>query len=215
MTTELTESALELIAPWAKRLPPEDRRQFVAELEQLLREWRASAEVHADPDLSSKLQGPLVAQDIARRVKNAPISIYARDAATRWVRVRTLGRTEAEVNAVLEHHSDARIVAANALGTWIGAGPTFDALPEGACVTIRPDQMGGVPCLRALRVPVVTIARMVAQGTSYERILGDYPDLGAGDIDVAVAFAQQYDIELGNAVLRLVVPQPPDESGGN
>lgn len=29
-------------------------------------------------------------------------------------------------------------------------------------ITVRPDQMGGVPCIRGLRIPVATIVDMVA-----------------------------------------------------
>ena len=35
-------------------------------------------------------------------------------------------------------------------------------------VTINPDQMGGVPCIRGLRVPVATVVGMVADGMATE-----------------------------------------------
>lgn len=63
--------------PWMADLPECDRRLFAEELSQLmaeaaetddlapvqqaLREWRATAEVHADPELSQRLSGPIVA----------------------------------------------------------------------------------------------------------------------------------------------------------
>ena len=31
-------------------------------------------------------------------------------------------------------------------------------------ITVRPDQMGGVPCIRGLRIPVATVVGMVADG---------------------------------------------------
>jgi len=31
-------------------------------------------------------------------------------------------------------------------------------------ITARPDQMVGVPCIRALRIPVATVVGMVAEG---------------------------------------------------
>lgn len=44
-------------------------------------------------------------------------------------------------------------------------------------ITVDPKQMGGVPCIRGLRIPVATIVAMVADGMSEEGILCAYPDL--------------------------------------
>jgi uncharacterized protein (DUF433 family) len=49
-------------------------------------------------------------------------------------------------------------------------------------ITVRADQMGGVPCIRGLRIPVATIVGMVADGMSDREILDAYPDLEAEDI---------------------------------
>ncbi|GJQ48700.1 hypothetical protein KsCSTR_23700 [Candidatus Kuenenia stuttgartiensis] len=38
-------------------------------------------------------------------------------------------------------------------------------------ITINPNQMGGIPCIRGLRIPVATIVGMVADGMSEEEIL--------------------------------------------
>lgn len=57
-------------------------------------------------------------------------------------------------------------------------------------VTIRPDQMGGVPCIRGLRIPVATIVGLVADGLTFEEILADYPDLELDDIREALRFAE-------------------------
>lgn len=51
--------------------------------------------------------------------------------------------------------------------------------------------MGGVPCLRGLRIPVATVVGMVADGMSQEEILGAYPDLDAEDFRQALAFAAE------------------------
>ena len=56
-------------------------------------------------------------------------------------------------------------------------------------ITVNPSQMGGVPCIRGLRIPVATVIEMVADGMSVNEILGEYPDLEAGDIDEALHFA--------------------------
>ncbi len=55
-------------------------------------------------------------------------------------------------------------------------------------VTVRPDQMGGVPCIRGLRIPVATVVEMVAEGMSHDEILQAYPDLEPEDIRAALDF---------------------------
>jgi hypothetical protein len=42
-------------------------------------------------------------------------------------------------------------------------------------ITVRPDQMGGVPCIRGLQIPVATIVDMVADEMAKEEILAAYP----------------------------------------
>jgi uncharacterized protein (DUF433 family) len=49
-------------------------------------------------------------------------------------------------------------------------------------ITIDPGKMGGVPCIRCLRIPVATVVGMVADGMTDEEILAAYPDLEKGDI---------------------------------
>ncbi|MBW3542511.1 MAG: DUF433 domain-containing protein [Planctomycetes bacterium] len=58
-------------------------------------------------------------------------------------------------------------------------------------ITINPNQMGGVPCLRGLRIPVATVVGMVAEGMTNEEILRAYPDLTANDIREALAYAAE------------------------
>jgi uncharacterized protein (DUF433 family) len=50
------------------------------------------------------------------------------------------------------------------------------------CMTVNPNQMGGVPCIRGMRIPVATVLRMLAGGMTEREILGDYPDLQTDDI---------------------------------
>lgn len=38
-------------------------------------------------------------------------------------------------------------------------------------ITVDPAQMGGVPCLRGLRIPVATVVAMVANGLTRSAIL--------------------------------------------
>jgi uncharacterized protein (DUF433 family) len=56
-------------------------------------------------------------------------------------------------------------------------------------ITVNPQQMGGVPCIRGLRIPVATVVGMVADGMSHDEILRAYPDLEREDIREALAFA--------------------------
>jgi uncharacterized protein (DUF433 family) len=58
-------------------------------------------------------------------------------------------------------------------------------------ITVNPNQMGGTPCIRGLRIPVATILEMVADGMTAAEILAAYPDLDAADIDEALHFAAE------------------------
>jgi len=58
-------------------------------------------------------------------------------------------------------------------------------------ITINPDQMSGLPCIRGLRIPVATIATMVANGMTETEILDAYPDLEPGDIHEALHYAAE------------------------
>ena len=58
-----------------------------------------------------------------------------------------------------------------------------------ARITADPGRMGGVPCIRHLRVPVATVVGMVADGMSVADILRAYPDLEAEDVAEALRFA--------------------------
>jgi uncharacterized protein (DUF433 family) len=56
-------------------------------------------------------------------------------------------------------------------------------------ITIDPEQMDGLPCIRGLRIPVTTVVDMVASGMSDEDILDAFPDLEIEDIREALRFA--------------------------
>jgi uncharacterized protein (DUF433 family) len=56
-------------------------------------------------------------------------------------------------------------------------------------ITIDPGQMGGVPCVRHVRIPVATILRLLAGGLSERKILSEYPDLEVEDIRECLRFA--------------------------
>jgi len=58
-------------------------------------------------------------------------------------------------------------------------------------ITVAPDQMGGVPCMRGLRIPVATLVGMVADGMTEAQILEAYPDLHSGDVQEALQYAAE------------------------
>ena len=58
-------------------------------------------------------------------------------------------------------------------------------------ITVRPEQMNGIPCIRGLRIPVATIVGMIADGMSDDEILDSYPDLEPEDIKEALHYAAE------------------------
>jgi len=56
-------------------------------------------------------------------------------------------------------------------------------------ITANAKQMGGVPCIRGLRIPVATVVGMVADGMTENEILVAYPDLEREDIHEALRYA--------------------------
>ena len=58
-------------------------------------------------------------------------------------------------------------------------------------ITVNPNQMGGVPCIRGLRIPVATVVGMVADGMTEEEIIKAFPDLKREDIREALQYAAE------------------------
>ena len=56
-------------------------------------------------------------------------------------------------------------------------------------ITVNPAQMGGVPCIRGLRIPVATVVGLVAQGMPETQIMDENPDLEVEDIRQSLRFA--------------------------
>lgn len=56
-------------------------------------------------------------------------------------------------------------------------------------ITIEPDKMGGVPCIKGLRIPVATVVNLFTNGLNRGDILLHYPDLEPEDIDEVLKFA--------------------------
>lgn len=51
--------------------------------------------------------------------------------------------------------------------------------------------MGGVPCIRGLRIPVATVVGMISEGMTEAEILKTYPDLEPEDIREALRYAAE------------------------
>ena len=56
-------------------------------------------------------------------------------------------------------------------------------------ITTNANQMGGVPCIRGLRIPVATVVGMVADGMTEAEILAAHPDLQREDLNEALHYA--------------------------
>jgi uncharacterized protein (DUF433 family) len=60
-----------------------------------------------------------------------------------------------------------------------------------ARITVNPEQMGGVPVIRGLRIPVATVVGMVADGMTTAEILKAFPDLVEEDVREALRYAAE------------------------
>ncbi len=58
-------------------------------------------------------------------------------------------------------------------------------------ITVDPNQMGGLPCIRSLRIPVATVVGMVGEGIAEAEILSAYPDLEVEDVREALRYAAE------------------------
>jgi uncharacterized protein (DUF433 family) len=58
-------------------------------------------------------------------------------------------------------------------------------------ITADPEGMGGLPCIRGLRIPVATVVAMVADGMTADEIIAEHPDLTEEDIRAALLYAAE------------------------
>lgn len=58
-------------------------------------------------------------------------------------------------------------------------------------ITIDPEQCGGRPCIRHMRIRVSDVLDLISTGLSEKSILDEMPDLEAEDIRQAVAYASK------------------------
>jgi len=58
-------------------------------------------------------------------------------------------------------------------------------------ITVDPNQCGGRPCIRGMRIRVVDVLDLLASGLSAEQVLEDLPDLELADVEAALRFASR------------------------
>jgi uncharacterized protein (DUF433 family) len=58
-------------------------------------------------------------------------------------------------------------------------------------IAVDANHMGGIPCVRGLRIPVATVVGMVSEGMTDAEILKAYPDLELEDIREALRYAAE------------------------
>jgi uncharacterized protein (DUF433 family) len=59
-------------------------------------------------------------------------------------------------------------------------------------ITFNPEQCGGRPCIRGMRIRVLDVLEWLASGMSHEEILKDFPDLEEDDIRASLLYAARY-----------------------
>ena len=70
-----------------------------------------------------------------------------------------------------------------------GAGRPYHLGMAFERITVDPQRMGGVPCIRDLRVTVSMVLGQLAAGASSDEVLADYPYLEREDIRAALEYA--------------------------
>ncbi|MGH8585028.1 MAG: DUF433 domain-containing protein [Gammaproteobacteria bacterium] len=56
-------------------------------------------------------------------------------------------------------------------------------------VTVDPEQCGGKPCIRGMRIRITDVLDLLAAGLTQEQVLAELPDLEPGDIVACLRYA--------------------------
>ena len=56
-------------------------------------------------------------------------------------------------------------------------------------ITTNPEQCGGKPCIRNMRIRVIDVLELLANGLTPEQILEELPDLELADIRACIVYA--------------------------
>jgi uncharacterized protein (DUF433 family) len=57
-------------------------------------------------------------------------------------------------------------------------------------ITINPEQCGGRPCIRRMRIRVIDVLDLLAAGLTVEQVLEEMPDLEVEDIRACLQYAR-------------------------
>lgn len=58
-------------------------------------------------------------------------------------------------------------------------------------ITANPQQCGGRPCVRGMRIRVIDVLELLAAGLSPERVVDELPDLELADVTACLRFASR------------------------
>ena len=58
-------------------------------------------------------------------------------------------------------------------------------------ITVDPDQCGGRPCVRGMRIRVIDVLELLASGLSAAEVIDDLPDLELADVTACLRFASR------------------------
>lgn len=56
-------------------------------------------------------------------------------------------------------------------------------------ITVDPEQCGGRPCVRGMRIRVSDVLDLLASGLSSEQVIEELPDLESADVRACLRFA--------------------------
>ena len=67
-------------------------------------------------------------------------------------------------------------------------------------ITVNPEQCGGLPCIRGMRIRVIDVLELMSNGLTKEEILEELPDLTNEDILACLKYATE---RLGHPVVKV------------
>ena len=73
---------------------------------------------------------------------------------------------------------------------WVCA---YRRVVDGERITVDPEQLGGVPCIRGLRIPVGTAVGMLEAGATIDDVLRELPELTLADVHASLRHVRDQD----------------------
>ena len=58
-------------------------------------------------------------------------------------------------------------------------------------ITVDPEQCGGRPCIRGMRIRVTDVLDLLANGLTPQEVLAEFPDVEPEDIQACLRFASR------------------------